>query len=129
MKRLKNLAYYIRILFFILQFVFLFLIEETLLQVRPLVYLFLFVYTLFVIKILVELLSKKKNYREDTIYNIMQIGLFIYIFILFYYVYIKHIIVRISTMSYFNTNLIIMCILMIFIVLYSCTEVNRKKRK
>ena len=129
MKRLKNLVYYIRILFFILQFVFLFLIEETLLQVRPLVYLFLFVYTLFVIKILVELLSKKKNYREDTIYNIMQIGLFIYIFIYFYYVYIKHIIVRISTMSYFNTNLIIMCILMIFIVLYSCTEVNRKKRK
>lgn len=127
MKELPKILYTMRMTLFILQFVALFMIISSLLQMKIVFYLFLVFYLFYVIKVITELLSKKKVYQNDLIYNAMQIGLFAYIFVLFYRIYFSFVYVSENTMPYFNINFGIICLLLIFINIYSFIELRNKK--
>lgn len=117
---------------FIIHFFLLFLIVNSILYVKPIIFLFLPLYLFFVIKEIKDLLKDKNKLRYDAVYNLMQIGLFLYIFVLFYRIYICKVLVVKENMQYFNINFIILIILMIFIIGYAYIESrsikNRKGR-
>ena len=127
MKELPKILYTIRMTLFVLQFVALFMMISSLLQIKPVFYIFIVLYLFYVIKTIIELLSKKEIYQNDIIYNTMQIGLFIYLFVLFYRIYFSYIYVNTSTMSYFNVNFGIICLLLVFINIYSFIELRNRK--
>lgn len=69
-------------------------------------------------------MSKKDIYKDDIIYNLMQIGLSLYILVMFYRINYSAAVVVKETMHYFMINYGIMSILMIFIILYSFIELR-----
>lgn len=123
---MKKVTYIIRIMLFIMQFYLLFLIIDSFLRVKPLIFIFLPLYIIYVLKIIFELLSKKKSYKEDLVYNFMQIGMYIYIGIIFYRIYFGFIVPSVETMTYFSTNFGVLIILIIFSLTYSFLELKGK---
>ncbi len=129
MKKLfKKIFYYLRIIFFFLHFFFLFNITSTLLQIRPLIYLFLLLHFIFCINVIWEMLSKKKIYQEDFVYNLMQIGVYIYFFTIYYRVHYFNVFYMKDTVIYFNINFGILCFLLTFLIFYSNFELKNRKK-
>ena len=128
MKKFKKGVYIVRILFFVIHFFLLFLIINSLLQLKWFSLIFLSIYILYIIKVITELLSKRKNYQDDIIYNLMQIGLFLYIFVIFYRINYSYAVVVKETLPYFLINFGIMSGLMIFILIYSFMELSVGKK-
>ena len=128
MKIFKKILYILRIILFLFHFFFLYSIISTLLQVKPLIYLFLILHFIFVINTIIEMLSKKKSYQQDYVYNLMQIGVYFYIGIIFYRVYFTHIFYMRETIKYFNINFCILCFLIIFLLLYSHYELKERRK-
>ena len=128
MEIFKKYLYYTRLVFFVAQFILLFLIIDSLFQLGWYAFVFLGLYFIYVVKIVLELLSKKEIYQRDIIYNLMQIGFTFYIFVLFYRVTFSDAIVVKETMKYFMINFGIMSALIIFIVLYSFFELRLSKK-
>lgn len=127
MKVFKKIIYIIRIIFFIVHFIFLYNIIGTLWQVKPLIYFFFVVHFLFVLDTIIEMLSKKKIYCKDFVYNIMQIGLYLYIFTIFYRIQVTHVFFVRETVRYFNVNIGIICILLVFLLIYSHFELKKNR--
>ena len=73
---------------------------------------------------IIELLSKKKRYQTDIVYNFLQMGLFIYILIVTFKIYYEKILVTASTRNYLFTNYVILSLLIIFILLYTFITFN-----
>ena len=126
-KLFKKILYVLRIICFILHFFFLYDIINTLLQIRPLIYLFLILHFIFCINTLREMLSKKKSYQLDFVYNLMQIGVYFYIWIIFYRVHFSHVFYMKETITYFNINFGILSFLFIFLLLYSHYELKEQR--
>ena len=124
MKKFKKGIYITRIIFFISCFFLLFFITNSLLQLKWYSLIFIGIYIIYVIKVITELLSKKDIYKDDIIYNLMQIGLSLYILVMFYRINYSAAVVVKETMHYFMINYGIMSILMIFIILYSFIELR-----
>ncbi len=126
MKILKKTIYIIRIIIFIIHFLLLYDIIETLWQVKPLIYFFFVIHFIFVLNTIKEMLSKKDIYQNDFVYNFMQIGVYLYIFIIFYRIHFTHVFYMIETVKYFNINFGILCFLLMFLLIYSCFELKNK---
>ena len=124
MEILKKGIYYTRVIFFIAQFFLLFSIISSLFQIGWYILIFGVVYLFYIIKTIMEMLSQKKIYQDDWVYNLMQIGLDIYIFILFYRITFSHAVVVKETMKYFLINFGIVSGLIIFILAYSYMELR-----
>ena len=129
MDKLKKGMYVTRILLFLIHFFLLFSIIGSLLQVKWLSIIFIIIYIIYVIKVITELLSKNKYYQEDIVYNIMQIGLFMYLFVMFYRIVISKAVVVKETLTYFKVNFGILSVLMIFILVYSFIELKLDSKK
>lgn len=126
MKTLTKIIYDIRILFFFLHFFLLYEMSDTLWQVKPIIYFFITLHFLFIIRFIYELLSKEQKYKEDSIYNLMSIGTLFYFVILFYRIKFTHMYYMKETTSYFNINLGILCLLWIFLLLYSVLDLQKR---
>lgn len=129
MKKLANIVYYIRMIFFIIHFYFVFVMLHDVLDMKILGYIFLLFYFVYVIKNIIELLSKKKRYQNDLIYNFMQIGMLAYIMFVAIKVNINGMYVTNMTYSYFKINYLIMIFLIAFILVYSFIELHDNKKK
>ncbi len=127
-KRNKNI-YAIRLILFIIQFYLVFILIPNILSVGLFGYIFLIIYFFYNVMILRELLTKKKKYRYDLIYNFMQIGFIFYLIIINFKIYYDHLYVIKQTLGYFNVNYIIMTLLLIFIIIYSLFELRLRKDK
>lgn len=129
MNKISKTLYMLRILYFIIQFYFVFTIISNILQIKVIGILFLLIYFVYIIMIIIDLLSKKKRYQNDYVYNIMQISLFIYLTILWIKIYCNNILVTINTMDYFCINFGIISTLFLFIIIYRiiCMKNNDKK--
>lgn len=126
MKILKKIIYIIRIIFFIIHFLLLYDVIGTLWQIKPLIYFFFVMHFIFVLNTIKEMLSKKDIYQNDFVYNFMQIGVYLYIFIIFYRIHFTNVFYMIETVKYFNINFGILCFLLMFLLIYSCFELKNK---
>ena len=73
------------------------------------------------------MLSKKRKYKEDFVYNFMQIGTLLYLSFLSFRVNSTKLLVTKVTSTYFKTNFIIIGLLIIFIIVYRLVEFRKKK--
>ena len=129
MKRITSILYGLKTLLFIIHFYFVFIMLHDILDTKIYGYVFLFFLFIYIIKNILELLSQKKRYKNDLIYNFMQISFLSYIIFLAIKVSTNEMYVTNSTYSYFRTNYIISSILLIFILAYDFVELRNKKKK
>ncbi len=129
MKKLNKIMYGLRIFSFIIQFYLVFILLPSILLVGLLGYILLVIYICYNILIITELLSKKKKYKCDLIYDFMQIGFVFYLMVINYKIYSDHIYVIKNTLAYFRINYGIMSLLLIFIIIYSMLELRLRKTK
>ncbi len=128
MKKLVKISYNLKIIFFIIHFYFVFILIDSILNTKYVGPIFLIIYLLFVMINLKEMLSKKKRYKNDLIYNTMQIGLYLYLIIFSLRVNINQLFVNINTNTYFLINYIILSLLLLFIFIYNKVEFNKNLR-
>ena len=107
---------------FVIHFYFIFMMLPNILDAKIYGIIFLVFYLAFVIKTIIELLSKKGRYKNDIIYNIMQIGLYAYLLVISLKTTVAKVYVTRLTLSYFKMNYIILSILIVFIFVYSYLE-------
>ena len=124
---MEKAIYSLKTVLFLIQFYVVFWMIEIVLQIGIVGYLFLFMYSLYIIKILFEMLSKKMKYKNDIVYNLMQIGLIFYISVITFKSYYMKMTVIDSTISYFTINYIIVSLLILFILIYSFSELKNRK--
>ena len=115
-------------LLFVMHFYFVFMMLHNILDTKIYGVIFIVLYIAFIIKIIIELLSKRDRYKNDFIYNIMQIGIYFYLLIISIKTNISKIYVTRLTLGYFKINYIILSILIIFIFLYSYLEFKPSKK-
>ena len=127
MKTITKIIYYFKILLFTIHFYFVFAMLHDILDTKFFGYLFLIIYFVYIIKTIIELLSKKDRYKNDLIYNFMQIGFLSYIVFISIKVNVNVMYVTNITYPYFRTNFIIISILIIFSLIYSFIELDNKK--
>ena len=128
MKKLAKVIYLIKLVFFVIHFYFVFLMLHNILDTKLYGIIFLVFYILFAFKVIIELLSKKDRYKNDLIYNIMQIGVYFYLLIISIKTYVAKIYVTRITLGYFKLNYIILSVLIIFIFVYSYLEFRSSKK-
>lgn len=124
MKKVTNILYCIRIILFIMHLLMLFTVLNNIVDVGLIGYLFLIIDSIYVIRVIFELLSQKKCYKNEIYYNIMQIGLFIYIIVLWYKLYFDNTLLTKEFFVYLKTNYIILIILIAFLLFYSKFGIN-----
>ena len=129
MKKLVNIAYYFRTFILIIHFYFVFMMLNNILDTKLFGYLFLLIYAIYIIKCIIELLSGKKRYKTDIIYNLMQIGILSYIIFLSIKVRVNEMYVTEITYPYFRSNCQILSVLIIFILIYGFIELKNKNKK
>ena len=122
MKKLSKIIYIIRILLFVINFYFMFVMLENILDTKIFGIIFLVLYMLLIIKVFIELLIKKDLCKEDIIYNIMQTGVYLYILVMSIKTMVYNIHVTKITYGYFRTNYLIISILIVFVLIYSYLE-------
>ena len=128
MERFNKIVYYFRMLLFVIHFYFIFSVLHNILDMKIYGYIFLIIYFIYIIKSIIELLSKKKRYKNDLIYNLMQIGFFSYIIGISIKIYLNKLYVTNNTITYFKTNYLIASLLIVFIVIYSILSFYNKKK-
>ena len=111
MKKIPMILYYSKIILLISSFYFIFIMLHNFLDTGIYGYIFIIAYLVYVFKLVIELFSKKKDYKEDVIYNFMQIGFIVYILVVTIRCYIVKLYVTNFTFSYFRMNYIILTIL------------------
>ena len=132
MKKFSNIVYHIKLVLFIINFYFIFTMLHNILDVKIYGIIFMISYLIYSFKVVLELLSKKERYKNDIIYNFMQIGLIAYILVIAIKCIVAKIYVTRITLLYFNINYIILSVLVLFIMIYNFVgfqEVKKMKVK
>ena len=127
MEKFVKICYIAKIILFFLHFYFLFASLYCIMAIKYLGIVFILLYIIFVIKILLEMLSKKKQYKEDFAYNIMQCGFLFYIMTIAFRINYSKIYVTNNTLTYFYVNYGILSILVLFILAYGMIEFKNVK--
>lgn len=128
MKKLAKYIYAFKIILFMINFYFVFMMLHNILDTNLYGIIFIILYLAFALKVTSEILSKKLRYQHDIIYNGMQIGFMIYLLIISVKINLAKIYVTRITMGYFKTNFAILSVLILFIFIYSFLEVSGQKR-
>ncbi len=129
MKKITNISYYLKVFFFIIHFYFIFIMLHNILDVCIYGLIFLLFYIAYVLKFIIELLSKKRRFKTDFIYNLMQIGLMFYLMVISIRTVYGNVYVTKSTLFYFQINYGILSALILFIILYSILVFSNKSLK
>lgn len=132
MKNMPKIIYYIKLVLFIINFYFIFTMLHNILDTKIFGIIFIIIYLFYVVKIILEMLSKKERFKKDIVYNLMQIGLIVYIMIISIRSMIFKMYVTRFTLPYFRMNYIVLSILIIFILLYNfvgLSDIKRNKKR
>ena len=129
MKKLSKFIYIIKLSLFIVNFFFLFTMLHNILDTKIFGIIFIIMYIIYSFRIIIELLSKKDRYKNDIIYNFMQIGLIAYIIIVSIKCIISKLYVTNYTLVYFRINYTILSVLILFILIYNLVGFTDKKEK
>lgn len=128
MKELSRIIYKIRIILFVIHLLMLYMMIDNIIYIKMFGYLFLLLDIIYVIRVIIELLSKKSLYKKDIYYNIMQIGLYTYIGVLWYRLTFGSAFSK-ELLLYLKTNYIILSILFLFLFIYSTTLIEKMNEK
>ena len=104
MNRFAKIVYFIKMILFVIHFYFVFMMLHNILDTKIYGIIFIVFYLMFTIKILCELLSKRQRYKNDIIYNIMQIGVFAYLLVISIKTNRAKIYVTRMSLGYFRIN-------------------------
>lgn len=126
-KKFVKLSYFLRLILFLCHPLILFSILNSIIRVGIIGYIFLSIDIIYIIKIISELFSKDKCYKDDVYYNIMQIGLFIYMIIFWIKVKFDNMIFIPGFLVYLKNNYVLLSLLMLFLIFYTKFVVNKKK--
>lgn len=123
-KNTSKVIYTIRIILFIIHILMLYMIIPNIVNVGLIGHVFIIIEVIYIMKIILELLSKKECYKDEAYYNIMQIGFYSYIVILWSKLYFNNELFTIQFVRYLKNNYIILSILIIFLILYGILGIN-----
>lgn len=122
MRKISKIIYIIKMFLFIISFYFVFLMLHNILDAKLFGVVFLIIYFVLVIREIIEIFSKKDEYKEDIIYNVMKMGVYLYLLIISIKTTMAGALVTRITADYFKTNYIIISVLMLFILIYNLLE-------
>lgn len=128
MKKFSKIIYWIKVFLFMINFYFIFTMLHNILDTKIYGLIFIIIYLIYVIKVILEMLSKKERYQNDFIYNLMQIGLIVYIMVISIRCSIVKMYVTRFSLPYFRINYIILSVLIIFILIYNFVGLNETKK-
>ncbi len=128
MKKLANVVYAVKILLFVSHFYLVYVMLHNIIDTGIPGIIFLTLYIIFAVKVFFEVLSQNKKYKEDIIYNTMQIGFLIYMFVISLKTNAASVYVTRITLSYFKINYLILSALIVFILLYNMLD-NKSSTK
>ncbi len=128
MKKMAKLVYYLKMLLFIGQFYFVFMMLHNILDTKIYGIVFIIIYLIFAFRILFELVTKQIRYKSDIVYNVMQIGVYFYLILVSFKTSIDKVYVTRMTINYFKINYVILSILIIFIFMYSYLEFKSSEK-
>lgn len=129
MKKVTSFLYGFRIFMFIVHLLMIFTVLGNIIDVGLIGYLFLIIDSIFVFRILFELLTKKDYFKKEIYYNIMQIGLFGYISVLWSKIYFGNMFFTKELLTYLQTNYTILIVLIVFLIFYSIFGINNRCKK
>ena len=125
---LKKILYYFRYIAFILHIFVVFQLLYILLRMKYSGILFLVMDIIYIIIIITQLLGAKLRYKREIIYNLMQIGFYIYFGMFFYKIKTNYITPSLSY-EFLRNNLLVLTILIVVIMIYSKLIVNKRQEK
>lgn len=129
LNKITKFSYIIRIILFILHFYFLYASLYCILSMTFMKYIFLILYSIYIVINIMQILSKKQKYQNDLINNFMHCGIMLYVMILSFRMNFSKIYVTNLTVNYFNINYCVLSILIVFTLIYSFTAVNDNEIK
>ena len=123
---MKKILYYLRVLLFIPYLIMIFLLIDNLYKTSFLSIIFFLLNLVYSFIMILTILSKKKIYQETISYNLLNIGIYTYIFMLYRITSTNSILDIINNKSYFNNNYIMLSILLIGLTTYAIFLNNEK---
>lgn len=125
---LKKILYYFRYLTFIAHIFVVFQLLYILLRMKYSGILFLVFDIIYIILVITQLLGAKLRYKKEIIYNLMQIGFYIYFGMFFYKIKTNYITPSLSY-EFLRNNLLVLTLLLFVIMIYSKLIVNKRQEK
>lgn len=125
---LKKILYYFRYITFILHIFVVFQLLYILLRMKYSGILFLVIDIIYIILIITQLLGAKLRYKREIIYNLMQMGFYIY-FLMFFYKIKTNFITPSLSYEFLRNNLLVLTLLLLVIMIYSKLIVNKRQEK
>ncbi len=125
---LKKILYYFRYITFILHIFVVFQLLYLVLRMKYFGAIFLIIEIIYIIIIITQSLGAKLRFKRDIIYNLMQMGFFIYLGIFFVKVRVNYITPTLS-FDFLRNNLIVLSLLLLIIMFYSKIIVNKRQEK
>lgn len=123
---MKKYIYYFRIITYLLYLVTLFLLIDNLYKTSFMSIVFFILNIIYAFIMLLTILSKKKIYLETISFNLLNIGIYLYIFMLYKIISVNTVLDILNNKVYFNNNYIMMSILLVGMTIYALILNNEK---
>ncbi len=125
---LKKIFYFFRITFFTIHIFVIFQLLYILLRMKYSGIIFLIIDIVYIIIVLTQLVGAKLRYKREILYNIMQIGFYVY-FAMFYIKIRTNFVTPTMSYEFLRNNLLVLSLLLIIIMIYSKLIVNKRQEK
>ena len=116
---MKKIFYYLRLITFLVYLVLMFLLIDKLYKPDFLIITFFVLNIIYAIFLILTILSKKNIFKTTISYNILNIGLYAYTTIIYIIVFDTTKLEIMNNQTYFNTNFIMLSILILSLILYT----------
>ncbi len=116
---INKIIYYLRLIIFPIYLLIVFMLIDYLYKPNFFSNLFFLINILYAFLIIITLLSKNNNFEKTLSYNILNIGIYGYIFMLFKIVSSSNSLDILNNQAYFKNNFIMMSILLIGLIIYT----------
>ena len=123
---MKKYIYYFRIITYLLYLVTLFLLIDNLYKTSFMSIVFFILNIIYAFIMLLTILSKKKIYLETISFNLLNIGIYLYIFMLYKIISVNTVLDILNNKVYFNNNYIMMSIILVGMTIYALILNNEK---
>lgn len=130
MKSFQKILYYLRLILFIISMFLIFLTIKNYIKIGIIGYLFLVIEFIYIIIILLTILSKRKIYMNDLVFNIMHIGIYIYQTILSIRMFsFKVSLLFKNSLVFYRNNYIVLITLLLTLIFYSVLLYGETSKK
>lgn len=115
---INKLFYYTRILLFIVYLIIMLLLINNIYKLETFSIIFYLSNLIYSFLIILSILSKKRNFKNNITFNLLNIGVYIYIFTLYTIVKSNSALDIVNNVVYFRNNFIMITTLLIGITVY-----------